>query len=64
MMVALANYGCGTGGLASAGRSAVWSAEGELLAQLPVSGAGVAVVAEGKDGWRTKTRMIRNLAGG
>ena len=47
-----------TGGLASGGRSAIWSDTGELLAQLSVSGASVAVVAEGKDGWRTKTFML------
>jgi len=61
MMVALANYGSPTGGLASAGRSAVWSETGELLVQLPVSGAGVAVVTEAEEGWRAKTLMIGRL---
>ena len=52
MMVAFANFGSPSGGLASAGRSAIWSERGELLAQLPVSGAGVAVATEAKEGWR------------
>jgi len=61
MMVALANYGSSTGGLASGGRSAIWSETGELLAQLPVSGAGVAVVTEAKEGWRAKTFMTDSV---
>ena len=43
--VAMANFGGSSGGLPSAGGSAVWSAGGELLAQLPSAGAGVAVVS-------------------
>jgi predicted amidohydrolase len=61
MMVAFANYGSPTGGLASAGRSAIWSETGELLAQLPATGAGVAVVTEAEVGWRAKTVMIGDL---
>jgi predicted amidohydrolase len=62
MMVALANYGAATGGLAAAGRSAVWSEAGGLLVQLPASGAGVGVVAESrKGGWRAKTFMLSDL---
>ena len=59
MVVALANYGSPSGGLTSAGRSAIWSASGDLLAQLPSSGSGVAVVAEADEGWRTKSYMVR-----
>jgi predicted amidohydrolase len=55
MTVVLANFGGATGGLAAAGRSGIWSAGGELLAQLPSSGAGVVIAAETGDGWRTKT---------
>jgi predicted amidohydrolase len=63
MMVALANYGAATGGLAAAGRSAVWSEAGGLLVQLAASGAGVGVVAESrKGGWRAKTFMLSDLA--
>jgi predicted amidohydrolase len=55
LMVALANFGSPSGGLASAGRSAVWSETGELLVQLGAGGAGVAVVAETEPGRRTRT---------
>ncbi len=58
MTVALANYGCATGGLPSAGRSSIWSGTGALLAQLGASGAGIAVAAETKGGWRAKTTML------
>jgi len=61
MMVALANYGSPTGGLASAGRSAIWSETGELLAQLPASGGGVAVVTEAEKGWRANMFTIGDL---
>ena len=61
MMVALANYGSPTGGLASGGRSAIWSETGELLAQLPLSGAGVAVVTEAEKGWRANMFTIGDL---
>jgi predicted amidohydrolase len=55
MVVALANYGSPTGGLAAAGRSSIWSEKGELLARLAPSGAGVAVATEMPEGWRAKT---------
>jgi len=53
MVVALANFGSASGGLAAAGRSSIWSAAGALLIQLGSSGAGVAVAIEHPDGWRT-----------
>ena len=43
MLVAFANYGGPSGGLAAAGRSAIWSRRGELIAQLGPAGEGVAV---------------------
>ena len=58
MAVAFANYGAPTGGLDSAGRSAIWSQEGELLAELPAAGAGVAVAVEGPSGWRSRTIIV------
>ncbi|MGH7899434.1 MAG: hypothetical protein ACREQQ_15875, partial [Candidatus Binatia bacterium] len=57
MMVAFANFGSAAGGLASAGGSAIWSETGELLVQLAVNGAGVAVVTETERGRRTRTVM-------
>ena len=52
LTVVYANYGGPTGGLPSAGRSAIWSESGELLVQLGPAGAGLALATE-KDGlWR------------
>lgn len=45
MAVVFANYGGPSGGLAAAGRSAIWSDRGELLAQLDAAGSGVVVAA-------------------
>jgi predicted amidohydrolase len=58
MAVAFANYGGPSGGLAAAGRSAVWSERGELLTRLPPAGVGVAVASESDPGWRAKTIML------
>ena len=58
MLTALANFGCATGGLACAGRSAIWSRTGELLARLDESGAGVAVVTECEHGCQARTVML------
>ena len=58
MVVALANFGSPTGGLAAAGRSSIWSQKGELLAQLNSNGAGVAVATETSEGWRTKKIVL------
>ena len=55
MAVVFSNYGGSTGGLPSAGRTAIWSQQGELLVQLPPSGAGVAVAVETEAGWHTST---------
>lgn len=61
MAVVFANYGGPSGGLASAGRSAIWSEKGERLIQLDASGAGVAVASESDAGWRAKAIMHRGL---
>jgi predicted amidohydrolase len=58
MLVAFANFGSPSGGLASAGRSAIWSKSGELLVQLGTNGSGVAVATETQQGWRTKSVML------
>lgn len=52
MTVVLSNFGGPTGGLPSAGGSAIWSPQGDLLAQLPRDGAGIAVATEKDIGWR------------
>ena len=58
LVVAFANYGGPSGGLASAGRSAVWSERGELLLQLPRAGAGFGVASESESGWRCETVLL------
>jgi predicted amidohydrolase len=55
MAVLLANYGGPSGGLPSAGGSAIWSDRGELLAQLGTNGSGVVIASEGPSGWRAGT---------
>jgi predicted amidohydrolase len=60
MAVVFANYGGPSGGLASAGRSTIWSEQGERLVQLETTGAGVAVAIETPAGWRaTAIRVAR-----
>jgi predicted amidohydrolase len=58
MTVAMANYGCRSGGLAAGGRSSIWSETGELLAQLETKGAGIAVATEGRGRWQARTVMV------
>ena len=58
MTVVLANYGGPSGGLASAGASAIWSESGEPLARLEATGSGVAIAVESHTGWRAKTVML------
>lgn len=58
MMTALANFGGPSGGLRSAGRSAIWSETGELLIQLGATGSGIAVVTEGPQDRRAKAIML------
>lgn len=64
MMTALANFGGPSGSLRSAGRSAIWSEEGELLVQLEGCGSGIAVVMENHQGRRTRAVMVGNTATG
>jgi NAD+ synthase (glutamine-hydrolysing) len=58
MMVAFANFGGPSGGLASGGRSAIWSETGELLVQLEPRGAGVAVVMGTRERRRARPVML------
>jgi predicted amidohydrolase len=58
MAVVMANYGGPSGGLASAGGSAIWSEEGVLLARLEGTGSGFAVAVEGETGWRAKAVLL------
>ncbi|MBI3070906.1 MAG: carbon-nitrogen hydrolase family protein [Deltaproteobacteria bacterium] len=58
MVVALANFGGPSGGLASAGGSAIWDERGEPLVRLAPRGSGVAIAIESDAGWRSKTFML------
>lgn len=49
-LVALANFGGPSGGLPSAGRSAIWGPTGAQLASLPPTGAGIAMVERREGG--------------
>jgi predicted amidohydrolase len=51
MTVVFANYGGPSGGLASGGQSAIWSATGELLVQLDTAGSGIALASASASGW-------------
>jgi predicted amidohydrolase len=61
MAVVFANFGGPSGGLPSAGASAIWSERGELLATLGTAGAGVAVALETDAGWRAKTVVPEDI---
>jgi predicted amidohydrolase len=54
LTVVYANYGGPSGGLPSAGRSAIWSDSGELLVQLGPTGTGLALATENDGQWRAE----------
>jgi predicted amidohydrolase len=58
MAVAFANFGGPSGGLPSAGRSAIVSERGQVLVRLPPSGAGIAIALEDDTGWHAHAIMI------
>jgi predicted amidohydrolase len=59
MAVVFANFGGPSGGLPTAGRSAIWSEDGDLLVQLDDSGSGIAIATETDAGWRSKAIMLK-----
>jgi predicted amidohydrolase len=54
MLVLLANYGAPAGGYVSAGQSAAWSKNGELLASAPSDGEALVLAERTRDGWTAK----------
>lgn len=58
MAVVFANFGGPSGGLPSGGRSAILCEQGRLLVQLQATGAGMAIAAETKTGWRVERVML------
>jgi predicted amidohydrolase len=55
MALVMANFGGPSGGLAAAGRSAIWSERGDLLAQLDSARIGLALATKSRSGWRAAT---------
>ncbi|WP_248916354.1 carbon-nitrogen hydrolase family protein [Pseudomonas moorei] len=51
MVVLMANHGDATGGWESAGRSAIWSANGSLVAAAPGTGDLIVIARRDVDGW-------------
>lgn len=54
MTVVFANFGGPSGGLPSAGRSAVIAAGGETLVEFGATGSGLAIATEEDNGWRVE----------
>jgi len=55
LTVALANHGGDSGEYHSAGRSAIWSPSGEILAEMSGTGEGIVLAVKEKDRWRGRT---------
>lgn len=58
MVVAFANYGAPTGGLAAAGSSTIWSDTGARIARVEGVGAGLAVAIERDGSWQGMTLRV------
>ena len=58
MLVLMANHGGATGGWESAGRSAVWTADGALLAAAPGVGDGLLIARREVQGWGAEWRSL------
>jgi predicted amidohydrolase len=61
MAVVFSNYGAATGGLPPAGRSAIWSPDGDLVVELEPAGAGLAIAIEDDAGWRSRAVMLAGV---
>lgn len=58
MLVLMANHGGATGGWVSAGRSAIWTADGALLAAAPGVGDGLLIARRDAQGWDARWRSL------
>jgi predicted amidohydrolase len=58
MAVLLSNYGAPLGGWSSAGRSALWSEEGALLAEAPPAGEALVFGKRTATGWEAEVRVV------
>lgn len=54
MTVLMANHGGGSGGYKSAGRSAIWSSRGEIIAELNGLGEGLVIASKQNNCWNGK----------
>ncbi|MBH8610565.1 MULTISPECIES: carbon-nitrogen hydrolase family protein [Pseudomonas] len=61
MVVLMANHGGATGGWESAGRSAIWSAGGSLIAAAPGAGDLMVVARRDTDGWNGQIVPVREV---
>lgn len=61
MVVLMANHGGATGGWESAGRSAIWSAGGALIAAAPGAGDLMVVARRDTDGWNGQIVPVREV---
>ena len=61
MVVLMANHGGATGGWESAGRSAIWSAGGFLIAAAPGAGDLMVVARRDTDGWNGQIVPVREV---
>jgi hypothetical protein len=57
MTIVFSNFGGPTGGLASGGRSRIWSEQAECVAQLGASGSGLAIGIQDGAGWRARRSL-------
>jgi predicted amidohydrolase len=61
MVVLMANHGGATGGWESAGRSAIWSANGSLIAAAPGTGDLIVVARRDADGWNGQVVSVMEV---
>ena len=58
MLVAMANFGGPSGGLAAAGRSSIWSENGELVGEASKAGLEVLIASERATGWHCTSARL------
>lgn len=58
IFVVMANYGGMSGGISSAGKSAIWSNNGELVSEMKDTGEGLAIATVNDQTWSGKTIQI------
>ncbi|MNN86913.1 hypothetical protein D3C81_2043910 [compost metagenome] len=60
MLVLMANHGGATGGWESAGRSAIWAADGRLLAAAPGTGDALVIARRQAALWRGEVVPVQH----